>query len=276
MSRLQSPPNSNGLPACQLPVGLARRGRLERNVVLRPLRGEQHLRLLALDPALPRERALSYALACCVERLGSIRDPSPEILHSLTLCDRHALVRALIVAAGGDVSISAECAGCKRRLELTLDLTAVHLPLAAARRITLNRRCRGRIKRRRIRLPGPTDLEAAEDETSLIAACMNCSRAEARTWRAAAERLLTQCDPLGHLEIVGQCLDCGHQVLAEYDLTGTWLRRMRLETEGLLHEIHVLASSYHWSEIEILQLPAARRRAYLDLCWETEPHPPAE
>jgi hypothetical protein len=33
----------------------------------------------------------------------------------------------------------------------------------------------------------------------------------------------------------------------------------------MLHDVHRLASRYHWSEDQILRLPLHRRAAYLDL-----------
>jgi hypothetical protein len=35
--------------------------------------------------------------------------------------------------------------------------------------------------------------------------------------------------------------------------------------QDLFHEVHLLASTYHWSELEILALPQHRRRRYLKL-----------
>jgi hypothetical protein len=39
----------------------------------------------------------------------------------------------------------------------------------------------------------------------------------------------------------------------------------RIGLDQLSEEVHVLARCYHWSEAEILQLPATRRRRYLAL-----------
>lgn len=269
MSRLPSPPSNNGCFPCSLPVGLMRRGRVERQAVLQPVQGETRLRLFALDFSLSRERALSLVLACCLRELAGLPNPSPEEVHRLTLCDRHALVLTLVRAELSEISIAAPCPGCARLAELCLDLGRIrpsrHHP---ARGLTVNRRSGGRVEKKQMRLPQPADVEAAADAVGVVAACMNCSREEARSWRGAAERRLAEADPLGALEIVGQCPECGHRVSASYDLVGTWLKQVRRRTEDLLQAIHVLASCYHWSENEIIRLPALRRQAYLDLCAE--------
>jgi hypothetical protein len=45
--------------------------------------------------------------------------------------------------------------------------------------------------------------------------------------------------------------------------------------ESVLEEIHTLASTYHWSEAEIVALPDARRQRYLDLIGEVRASEPA-
>jgi hypothetical protein len=42
---------------------------------------------------------------------------------------------------------------------------------------------------------------------------------------------------------------------------------VRRRVDELLEEIHLLASRYHWSEKEILEVPESRRRVYINLCW---------
>ena len=246
-----------------------RRGRVERRAVLQSVQGDVQLRLFAVDFLLSREQVLSRALACCLRELGGIRNPSPEEVHRLTLCDRHSVVLSLMRAERSEISTAAQCPGCGRMAELSLDLGRIRVPRHhPVRGLTVARPTRGRVEKRMMRLPRPADVEAAADAVGVVAACMNCSREEARRWRSAAERELARADPLGELEIVGQCPECGRQLSAQYDLIGTWLQQVRRRTEDLLQEIHVLASCYHWSENEILRLPAPRRQAYLDLCAE--------
>src|SRR6266581_4331953 len=98
MSRLPSLLSNNDCFSCSLPVGLVRRGKVEREAVLQPIQGEVQLRLFALDFSLSREKALSRALACCLRELAGVRNPSPEEVHRLTMCDRHALVLNLVGA----------------------------------------------------------------------------------------------------------------------------------------------------------------------------------
>ncbi len=272
MSRSPSRPSRNGHRTCELPVGLERRGKVEKLAVLRALEAKHLLRLTELDLTEPRERLLSVALSCCIERLGSLREPSGEVVHELTLCDRHALVHCLMLSAGiREITVIAECPGCHERLELTLDLSTISLPgFSSPRELLLTRKRKGHVERCRVRLPRPADLESAADESSVLVACLGLDPREASGWLKAADRFLSQSDPLGHLEIAGRCPECGRKVSSEYDLVGVWLKRIRREAEEILRDVHLLASRYHWSERDVLTLPDPRRRAYCQLCEETE------
>jgi hypothetical protein len=227
------------------------------------------LRLLDLDLKQPRERLLSQALSLCVDRIGSVRSPSPELLGRLTLSDRHALVQSLLLAQDrGVLAAVADCPGCAYRLEMTLDLRTIKVPrIPDSGRVILKRREKGQLLRRRLRLPCQVDLELANDEASLLGLCLGCTPDQARPWLSVAEKTLANCDPLGSMEIIGSCPECGKEVQTGLDLEGTWLSRLRSESGSLLEEIHVLALSYHWTEGEILRLPVGRRQEYLDLCW---------
>jgi hypothetical protein len=95
----------------------------------------------------------------------------------------------------------------------------------------------------------------------------------ATPWLAEAEKMLSHYDPLGYVEIVGECPDCRGELRAEFDLVANWLSRLKTDSDILIEEIHLLASRYHWTEGEILRLPVARRQRYLELCWVTAPDP---
>ena len=69
-------------------------------------------------------------------------------------------------------------------------------------------------------------------------------------WQAARVPLAHPC-----------CPACGAANRVRVDL----FRHGRLDSHGLLQEVHSLAISYHWSESEILSLSRERRQAYLGL-----------
>jgi len=85
----------------------------------------------------------------------------------------------------------------------------------------------------------------------------------------AVDDAMEQFDPLPgfHLDVV--CPHCGKNSEVAPDLTGTALERLYRAQQALIEDVHRLASRYHWSEHQILGLPAWRRQSYLDLIGET-------
>jgi predicted RNA-binding Zn-ribbon protein involved in translation (DUF1610 family) len=256
----------------RLPVGLAGAGRHRRRARLRPWRGAERRRVLDIDFGQPREALLSQALSLAVASVGDIVDPPPAVFHRLPLCDRHALVRGLLVEEGvREVTVAPLCATCNRHIELALEVTAIRLPEPGRQRIVIERRRRGGLERRELSLPCAADAEAAASGDHLLAACLGLSLRRARPWLETADGALAAVDPLAEVEITGTCPDCGAPLAAAYDLVAGWLTALRQRARALLEEIHLLALRYHWSEAQILRLPASRRKAYLDLCWSAAP-----
>ncbi len=89
-------------------------------------------------------------------------------------------------------------------------------------------------------------------------------------WLAAIETALEEADPLTGLEIHTTCPSCGAAVVLPLDLERECLTRLATEQPRLLDEVHRLALAYHWSEAEILAVPPARRRQYLQRIDGTE------
>lgn len=61
------------------------------------------------------------------------------------------------------------------------------------------------------------------------------------------------------------CGECGQSSIFDLDIAGFLWHELRTAASRLLQDVHTLASSYGWSEREILALPPARRSAYLEM-----------
>lgn len=61
------------------------------------------------------------------------------------------------------------------------------------------------------------------------------------------------------------CIECAAPILVDADVQHLALRRLRLVTERVEWEIHMLASSYRWDLGTIRDLPDARRRRLAQL-----------
>ena len=79
------------------------------------------------------------------------------------------------------------------------------------------------------------------------------------------EDALEEADPLVNLTLTVTCPGCGGLSNHPLDLEAMALSRLRERQKQLIHEVHTIASRYHWTEEEILALPPRRRATYLDL-----------
>jgi hypothetical protein len=81
----------------------------------------------------------------------------------------------------------------------------------------------------------------------------------------AVDAAMDRFDPLigFHLSVV--CPHCGKPSDVTPDLVGRALDRLAGAQQALIEDVHRLASRYHWSERQILELPKWRRQSYLDL-----------
>lgn len=76
---------------------------------------------------------------------------------------------------------------------------------------------------------------------------------------------LIRADPLARVVLDLTCAHCGAAWGRPFDIVRHLWADLAMAGRNLLNDIHMLARSYHWSEAEILVVPAARRRVYLDM-----------
>ena len=78
------------------------------------------------------------------------------------------------------------------------------------------------------------------------------------------EAALEALDPCADLEIATRCPDCDAEWVATLDPARFFWQEIEAQAPRLLAEVAELARHYHWSERDILAMPAARRRFYLE------------
>lgn len=81
---------------------------------------------------------------------------------------------------------------------------------------------------------------------------------------AVAEEM-EKADPQASTRLHIICPVCDHQWEAPFDIVPYFWAELDARARRVLQEIHILASSYGWSEVEILALSPARRRLYLEV-----------
>jgi hypothetical protein len=167
---------------------------------------------------------------------------------------------------GDRVDAITSCPACAEQLEMQLALAQIAPPKSAASRSALRT---VRIAGRRIncRLPNSEDLLAVatltdltEAREQLIARCVPSGDPDLR--ERAAARLARQTDDV-QLDLT--CPACGHAWQSAFDIAAFVWRELDDWAQRTLHEIHVIASAYGWSETEILELSARRRQTYVEM-----------
>jgi hypothetical protein len=82
---------------------------------------------------------------------------------------------------------------------------------------------------------------------------------------AAIQQALDEHDPLVSFQFSAVCPYCGEVWPYELDLVELLLAHFREAQARLMDELYTLAARYHWTEAEILAVPARRRAHYLEL-----------
>jgi hypothetical protein len=77
--------------------------------------------------------------------------------------------------------------------------------------------------------------------------------------------LMSHSDPQAETRFGVQCLSCGKSWQTTLDVTAFFWKEVSVRARRALSEVHLLASTYGWSEQEILSMSAVRREFYLQM-----------
>jgi hypothetical protein len=220
--------------------------------------------------ARPDERALRLLAAACPDR-------TLEELAALPVGGRDALVldlRALLF--GPDLAAVVSCPRCGEALDVGLTLDDVRLgALAAGEPVRVSDGAYEVLARP----PTTADLlalppgEPGTARRALLDRCASARRDGAAVpardlpedvVAAVAERLAAH-DPQADVRLALSCPECDHGWEAVLDISAFLWRELDTWADRLLAEVAVLAAAFGWTEPEVLALPPARRRRYLEL-----------
>jgi len=81
---------------------------------------------------------------------------------------------------------------------------------------------------------------------------------------AVSERM-AEADPQADVRLALACPECGHRWQAVLDVVSFLWAEIHAWAIRLLRDVHVLAATYGWREVDILALTPWRRQAYLDM-----------
>lgn len=81
---------------------------------------------------------------------------------------------------------------------------------------------------------------------------------------AAIEERMAAADPQADLQLSLSCIACTHSWQTAFDIVSFLWSELDNWAHRTLHDVHLLASAYGWSEAETLALSPWRRRLYID------------
>ena len=88
---------------------------------------------------------------------------------------------------------------------------------------------------------------------------------EVRTGGKSVEAAMEALAPSLLSELEGRCPECGASVACDFDPLQYTLRELRDQAAFVYQDVLAIAGHTHWSEAEILALPAVRRARYAEL-----------
>ena len=254
-----------------LPGGIVEDGHRHRGFSFKPLTGAVELAIQeAARQADSIAGQVSHLLTLALADVGGA-EPTGDRVRSLSVGDRQFLMRRLALLLGlNHTWIRAECDTCHARFDFSVEQSRLPVKEASAgypfaRAATSLGECL-------FRVPTGADQETVaevDDEGQalhdLVAMCLVSGTEYPERFTpedlSSVEDALEKCAPEVALFAQASCPDCGVEnrvYLDPYSCLQT--------TKGtLLSEVHSIASTYHWSEHEILGLSRARRLQYLEL-----------
>jgi len=219
-----------------------------------------------------RPRVVSEVLRRCA--LGTDGAELPEqVLWALPVGRRTQVLAALSALSGApsfERELVCPAEGCGEAVVLALPVADLLDAGAAATGGPVVVEHEGR--ELRLRLPTGDDLrrwaEAPPTDAEMLAALADSpvpAEEVSPGLVAAAEEALAAADPLVDVRVATACPACGRAIEVPFDVEAEALARLDRAQRRLLAEVARLAGAFHWSEREVLELPAWRRRRYLDL-----------
>lgn len=252
-----------------------------REIELRAVRDEdQYFAIDTRDALAPASRATAL-LARCVAG-------GEAVAHALTIGDREALLlhlRRLTFGDTMDCILRCPAAACEARMELSLRIADLLVPpypdfAKTYRQQAVVDQARYEIE---FRLPTASDLEAIaalaardaeQGAMELLRRCIaratldgvECDPASLPgAVREGVADAMARHDPQAELEIDLTCPTCHGAFSVVFDAASFLLQEIDRAAVRVLHDVHILASCYGWSEDQILRIPAGRRARYIEL-----------
>lgn len=224
----------------------------------------------------PYRKALLLLTAACTEA-------ETDHLATLSIGQRDGLLLELRERTfGREIAALVNCPTCSEKLELNFAVADLrqHCLTGASEQAGINVKVGAYTAQ--FRLPNSHDLnEIAASFTgnnpdtvrsALLERCVVTMKKKGKACafaalpenlQAQAVQRIAEVDSQANVELALDCPACQHSWLSVFDIVSFLWQELEARAKQLLREIHLLASTYHWSETEILQLSQPRRQLYL-------------
>jgi hypothetical protein len=220
----------------------------------------------------PLERALLMLGVACP-------DVAPDEIQSLPVGARDArLFRVHEDTFGSRLQAHAECASCGERVEFALEAgELLQPPVDPTPSLRVLDAGPFQIRYRLIttrdllaaRTTGADDLGTALARSSVQEATREGVAIDATDVPDEVlhtlEDAIADADPNADLNLKLACAKCGTEWEAPFDIVSILWKKVAVEAQRLITQVHLLARAYGWRETDVFAMSAVRRRAYLNL-----------
>jgi len=164
------------------------------------------------------------------------------------------------------------CSKCGERAEVQFAIDQIREPSAS--------RCKDsgvvQVDGRRVRYRAPTSEDlmaiAGFDDVNaarmrLLERCLGSAELSDELARRVIEHI-SRDQAQADVQVNFDCPSCGNEWETPFDIASFLWREVDDWARRMLREIHLIASTYGWSEVDILSMSARRRQAYLEMLGE--------
>jgi hypothetical protein len=248
-----------------------------RKAAVRMMTGRDEQLLADLPTGMP----VHSRVVALLERITSFEGAdaaAASVLKKLSLGDRASLLltaRKLMI--GDTLSCATGCQSCGKAMSLDISADAIIQEEPAEPRMDYELEASGFSLRVRPltaedqdalvtkKISGPDALAQELARACIVRSESTLPETLPESLLEAISLRLEEIDPLSDINLNLLCPECGYPFQASLPVEEFVLGELGMRGDQLEREVHWLAFHYHWSEGEILSLPAAKRKRYVEL-----------
>lgn len=258
-----------------LPGGFADGERVERRVCFKPLTGRIQRSLIESAEQRDRANYVTDVLSQVIERVGE-KPLDAAMAARFSVPDRQFLMLRLAALITGErVWLKVECGHCHSLFDVEVFRSELPVKEAGEGYPGVSVKLDEMVVEAKVPTgrdqEGLGDLDDHDATLRLLQSCIESVDGQPPSedfFGQLSKREVTLIDealdemaPAVCDRLVSNCPECQQQQIVPLDHSGS----IEVDEYAFYDEIHTLASAYHWSESDILDLPLATRQRYLDL-----------